>query len=141
MTPAPASARAGNWSRAKYGAIMPDAYYDQIARCETGRTLAERYEVHSYTSPLGINRSTAARWSGRRSLAGLTPRQLVRIADRIAFSGWTNRAGQYVHPVGPFGWGTVRHGCGYTLGYLCHSMHKRVQKHRARACRLAAANG
>lgn len=128
-------------SRRKYGAIMPDAYYDQIARCETGLRLDQQYGSRTYTSPLGIHRGTAKRWSGHSNLDGMTPRQLVRIADRIAFSGWTNRAGEYVYPVGPFGWGTVRHGCGQTLQYLCKSTHKRVQKWRARACRLWANNG
>lgn len=125
-----------DWSRTKYGAILPDAYYDQIAQCETGLTLDQPYSSKTYTSPLGIHRGTARRWSGRRDLNGLTPRQIVRIADRIAFSGWTNPAGEYVWPVGPFGWGTVRHGCGHTLQYLCESRHPRVQKYRARACRL-----
>lgn len=142
MTTTPAHASdALDLSRRKYGAIMADAYYDQIAQCETGLTLDKTYNSKSYTSPLGIHRQTARRWSGHRDLAGLTPRQIVRIADRIAFSGWTNHAGEYVYPVGPFGWGTVRHGCGQTLRYLCKSHHPRVQKYRARACRLWSQNG
>lgn len=123
-----------DWSRKKYGAIMPDAYYDTIAQCETGTNW--QHSTHSYTGGLGIYRGTAQRWSGRRNLAQLTPRQQIRIADRIAFSGWTNPAGEYVWPVGPFGWGTVRHGCGHTLQYLCQSHHRRVQRYRARACAL-----
>ena len=71
-------------SRRKYGAIMADAYYDQIAQCETGLTLDKPYASRIYTSPLGIHRGTAHRWSGKRDLTGLTPRQIVRIADRIA---------------------------------------------------------
>ena len=138
MTPT-AHAHGLDLSRAKYGAIMADAYYDGLARCETGGNWA--HSTRSYTGGLGIYRGTAHRWAGRRNLAGLTPRQQVRIADRIAFSGWTNRAGEYVAPVGPFGWGAVRNGCGQMLRYLCHSKHKRVQKHRARACRLEAQHG
>ena len=142
MTAQPANAGTDlDLSRRKYGAIMADAYYDQISKCETGLPLGAPYNSKSYTSSLGIHKGTAQRWSGRRNLNGLTPRQLVRIADRIAFSGWTNHAGEYVYPVGPFGWGTVRHGCGQTLRYLCQSRHKRVQKHRARACRLEAQHG
>ena len=126
-------------SRRKYGAIMADAYYDGLAQCETNSTWT--HSTRSYTGGLGIYRGTAHRWSGRRNLATLTPRQQVRIADRIAFSGWTNKAGEYVAPVGPFGWGAVRNGCGKMLRYLCQSRHKRVQKYRARACRLEAQHG
>lgn len=129
-----------NQSRRKYSGILPDAYYDQIARCETGLTLGQPFRPgkhSSYTSALGINKQTARRWSGHTNLNRMRPRQLVRIADRIAFAGWTNRKGEYVWPVGPFGWSTVKHGCGDTLQYLCHATHRRVQKYRARACRLA----
>lgn len=145
-TPAPAYAKDHglDWSRRKYGAIMPDAYYEQISRCETGLTMGAPYREHrysSYTSSMGIHKQTALRWSGKRNLNHLTARQLTRVADRIAFAGWTNHAGEYVWPVGPFGWSTVRRGCGQTLGYLCKSGHKRVQKYRARACRLWAQHG
>lgn len=131
-------------SRRKYSGILADAYYDQIARCETNLVLGTPYKpgkYSSYTSALGIHKRTALRWSGRSNLNPLRPRQLVRIADRIAFAGWTNRAGEYVWPVGPFGWSTVRHGCGQTLHYLCHSTHPKVQKWRGRACRLAQTTG
>ncbi|CAB5218873.1 hypothetical protein UFOVP227_6 [uncultured Caudovirales phage] len=121
-------------SRKKYGAIMADGYYDLIAQLETGISGDNwNYSTRTYTSALGINRQTAKRWSGRVSLANMTPRQVVRIADRIAFSGWTNPTGEYVYPVGPFGWGTVRHSA--TLRrYLCKSTHPRVQRWRKRAC-------
>jgi len=125
-------------SRRKYGAIMADAYYDGLAQCETGSTWT--HSTRSYTGGLGIYRGTAYRWSGRRNLATLTPRQQVRIADRIAFSGWTNGAGEYVWPVGPFGWGCVKNSP-RLLRYICQSRHKRVQKYRARACRLEAQHG
>lgn len=136
--------RLHDWSRKKYGAIMPDAYYEQISICESGLPLGTPFKAgdrHSnYTSSMGIHKRTALRWSGTTNLNKLTARQLTRVADRIAFAGWTNRAGEYVWPVGPFGWSTVRRGCGNTLYYLCHSMHKRVQKYRARACRLDASH-
>lgn len=121
-------------SRKKYGAIMADGYYDLIAQMETGISGTNwNYSTDTYTSALGINRGTAYRWSGHRSLDNMTPRQIVRIADRIAFSGWTDRAGRYVYPVGPFGWGTVRHSS-TLLRYLCKSTHPRVQQWRKRAC-------
>lgn len=136
--PTPALAHDLDLSRIKYGAIMADAYYDTLARCETAGNW--QHSTRSYTGGLGIYRGTAYRWSGRRNLAGLTPRQQVRIADRIAFSGWTNRAGEFVWPVGPFGWGCVKRSQ-TLLRYLCQSRHHRVQKHRARACRLEAQHG
>jgi hypothetical protein len=138
------SHREADWSRKKYGAIMPDAYYDQISRCETSLPMGAPFKAgdkHSnYTSSMGIHKRTALRWGGGTNLNNLTARQLSRVADRIAFAGWTNRAGEFVWPVGPFGWATVRHGCGDTLHFLCHSPHKRVQKYRARACRLDASS-
>lgn len=139
-TPAHAKTYGLDWSRAKYSGVMPDAYYDQISICETSSTLGTPYrqgQHSSYTSSLGIHKGTALRYSGRRNLNHLTPRQLVRVADRIAFAGWTNHAGKYVWNVGPFGWGSVRHGCGNTLEYLCHARHHRAQRYKARACRLA----
>lgn len=131
LTPAPVHATTLDLSRRKYGAIMADAYYDTLAQCETGTNW--QHSTRSYTGGLGINRGTAHRWSGHRNLARMTPRQQIRIADRIAFSGWTNKAGTYVWPVGPFGWGCVRKSA--TLrAYLCASHHRRVQKYRHRAC-------
>lgn len=138
------SHREVDWSRKKYGAIMPDAYYEQISICESGLPLGTPFKAgnkHSrYTSSMGIFKRTALRWSGSTNLNKLTARQLTRVADRIAFAGWTNRAGEYVWPVGPFGWTTVRNGCGDTLHYICHSKHRRVQKYRARACKLDASS-
>lgn len=137
MTPT-AHAHGLDLSRAKYGAIMADAYYDGLAQCETGGNWA--HSTRSYTGGLGIYRGTAHRWSGKRDVSKLTMRQQIRIADRIAFSGWTRPDGVHVWPVGPFGWGAVTAGCGQLLEHLCHARHRRVQKHRARACRLMEKN-
>jgi hypothetical protein len=128
-------------SRDKYRGVLPDKYYDQVSRCETNTKLGEPYGTKSYTSPMGINRGTAHRWSGKRNLNGLTAQEVVKIADRIAFLGWTNPAGEYVYPVGPYGWAVVRSGCGQTLEYICKSKKKSVQKYRARGCRLLAEHG
>lgn len=128
-------------SRDKYHGVLGDDYYDDVARCETNTKLGEPYGTKSYTSPLGINRGTAHRWSGKRNLNGLTAREVVKIADRIAFLGWTNPAGEYVYPVGPYGWAVVRSGCGNTLEHICKSKKKSVQKYRARGCRLWAEHG
>lgn len=140
--PAPAAAHHNglDYSRRLYGAIMPDAYYHDLGRCETGGKRGNlQHSSRSYTGAFGIYRGTAARWSGKRDLTRLTMRQQIRIADRIAFSGWTRPDGTHVWPVGPFGWGAVKAGCGQLLKHLCHARHRRVQKHRARACQLLEA--
>lgn len=137
------SHREPDTSRKKYSGILPDAYYDQVSRCETALPHGAPFKngrFSNYTSSMGVYKRTALRWSGRTNLNTLNARQLTRVADRIAFAGWTNRAGEYVWPVGPFGWATVRHGCGDTLWYICHSTHPKVQKWRARACRLDASS-
>jgi hypothetical protein len=139
MTPSPASAHTLDTSRRQYGAILPDDYYRALGRCETAGNL--KHSSRSYTGIFGIYRGTAYRWSGKRDLSGLTMRQQIRIADRIAFSGYTRKDGRYVWPVGPFGWGAVSSGCSNLLEHICHATHKRVQKHRARACKLAAQHG
>lgn len=139
MTVAPAHAHDLDMSRKEFGAIMPDAYYHQLGRCETGHQL--RHSTRSYTGIFGIHRQTAWAYSGKRDISKLTMRQQIRIADRIAFSGYQRRDGRFQHPVGPFGWGAVRNGCSNLLDYICNATHKRVQKHRARACKLARQHG
>ena len=129
-----------DYSRKKYGAIMPDAYYDDLGRCETGGKNGNlKHSTKNYTGFAGLYRGTAHRWSGHRDVTHLTRRQQIRIADRIAFSGWERPGKPKVWNVGPFGWGAVRSGCGQLLEHLCHARHKRVQKYRGRACRLLKA--
>jgi len=128
-------------SRDKYHGILPDDYYRQLARYETGKKLTEKHSTPSYTSPLGIWRGTAHRWSGRRDLWGLSAEKLVEVADRIAFTGWTTKKGERVRPVGPFGWGVIRAGRGDLLTYLCRSTAREVQRWRDRACRLEREHG
>jgi hypothetical protein len=66
-------------SRRKYGAILPDKYYDTLAQCETGSNW--NHNTRSYTGGLGIYKPTFRRWSKYHSARGLTPRQQVRVAD------------------------------------------------------------
>jgi len=124
-----------DYSRKQYGAIMPDAYYHDLGRCETNSNL--QHSTRSYTGIFGIYRGTAQRWAGRRDLTNLTMRQQIRVADRIAFAGWERPGKPKVWPVGPFGWGAVRSGCGKLLEHICHARHPRVQRYKTRACRLA----
>jgi hypothetical protein len=120
-----------DWSRKKYGAILPDKYYDSLAQCETGGNW--NHSTRSYTGGLGIHRQTFRRWSKYQSAKGLTPRQQVRVADAIAFSGYTTRDGTHIWRVGPFGWGCVR-GSALLKAYICKSNHPKVVRYRKRAC-------
>jgi len=113
-------------SRKKYRGILPDAYYDIIATCETRANW--KHSRPSFTGGLGIARGTAHRWSGHRNLAKFTPRKQVQIADRIAFRGWDNpRSGKHVWRVGPWGWGCL-HLRPTAQRYICASDHKLVQR-------------
>jgi hypothetical protein len=126
-------------TRKEYRGIMPDRYYRDLGRCETGGTQGKRrHATRNYTGAYGIYRGTARVWAGRPSLASMSYRGQVKVADRIAFNGWTNKRGKYVGPVGPFGWGAVTANCRGLLDQLCRATHKKAQKHRARACRMAA---
>ena len=115
-------------SRKKYGAIMPDAYYENLAWCETRKKIGEYHNTRNYTSSFGIAKGTAWRWSGKRNLNKLTPRQLIRVADRIAFSGWDRPDGEHVWRVGPWGWSVVKQNCNNLQAYICWSNHPKVQK-------------
>lgn len=112
-------------SRRKYGAIMPDAYYDRLAQCETGGNW--NHSTRNYTGGLGIHRHTFRRWSKYRSARGLTPRQQVRVADAIAFSGYTTKTGEFVWRVGPWGWACLRR-TPILQQYICASHHPKVQR-------------
>ena len=115
-------------SKDKYNAVLPDAYYDTLAMCETRGNWQRN--VYHYTGGLGIAKGTAYRWSGKRRIHKLTPKEQVEIADRIAFLGWHNpnkKVNPYKPPVGPYGWGCVK--IRKTLQrYICASKHEKVQR-------------
>jgi hypothetical protein len=113
-------------SRKKYKAILPDAYYDGLATCETG--LDWKHGTLNYTGALGIARGTAWRWSGHRDIAKFSPRKQVEIADRIAFRGWDNpKTGQHKWRVGPWGWACLKMKPELQR-YICASNHRLVQR-------------
>jgi hypothetical protein len=85
---------------------MVDDWYDRLARCETGGNW--KHSTRSYTGGLGIYRGTWQRWSNSSSAKGKTAMQQVQVADAIAFKGHTEPNGEYVYPVGVFGWGCVK---------------------------------
>lgn len=118
-------------SRKKYGAIMPDAYYDILGTCETGLPGTRRpnwdHSTRNYTGGLGIHRQTFRRWSKYHSAKGLTPRQQIRVADAIAFSSYVTKHGELVWRVGPWGWACLKQ-TKILQRYICISRHPKVQK-------------
>lgn len=118
-------------SRAKYGGILPDAYYDGLGTCETGLPGTNepnwKHSTRSYTGGLGMARGTAWRWSGHRNVAKFSPTKQVEIADRIAFTSWVNKKGEKVWRVGPWGWTCLRLRPSLQR-FICASKHPLVQK-------------
>lgn len=115
-------------TRKEYKGILPDAYYNGLAKCET-RGKWDRKGV-SYTGGLGIAKGTAYRWSGKQNLHKLTAKEQVEIADRIAFRGWLNpkkKVNPFKHAVGPWGWGCLKQSK-YLQGFICRSNHEKVQR-------------
>lgn len=115
-------------TRREYKGILPDAYYNGLAKCET-RGKWDRKGV-SYTGGLGIAKGTAYRWSGKRNLHKLTAKEQVEVADRIAFRGWLNpkkKVNPFKYAVGPWGWGCLKQSK-YLQGFICRSNHPKVQR-------------
>ena len=121
----PAHASAAADPHTKYKAVLPDQYYDQLARCETGGNW--QHSTKSYTGGLGINRQTWRTWSDTPSATGKTPAQQVKVADAIAFKSHINPDGRKVWRVGPWGWGCLK-GQKHLQRFICQSRHKDVQR-------------
>ena len=126
LTPVTAKAQTDD-SHSKYHGVLPDKYYDFLARCETSGDW--NHSTKTYTSGLGINRRTFQRWSNHTSAKGMTPRQQVKVADAIAFLGHTEPDGEYVWPVGPYGWSVIKYqNCMNLRQFICRSKHPKVQR-------------
>ena len=123
--PAPASAAAQRDTFDKYNGVLPDQYYDALARCETGGNW--KHSTRSYTGGLGIYRGTWQRWSDSSSAKGKTPAQQVKVADAIAFKSHINPDGTKVWRVGPWGWGCLK-GQKSLQAYICKSRHSLVAR-------------
>lgn len=121
----PTAANAANESHSKYKAILPDSFYDALSVCETGGNW--NHSTKSYTGGLGINRQTFRTWSNYNSAKGLTPKQQVKVADAIAFTGHTQRNGKHIYRVGVWGWGCVKVQDSLQA-YICQSRHALVQR-------------
>jgi hypothetical protein len=127
LSEAPVSASEAPKDHSKYHGVLEDKYYDLLARCETNSNW--NHSTRTYTSGLGINRRTFQRWSNHTSAKGMTPRQQVKVADAIAFLGHTEPDGEYVWPVGPYGWSVVKYqNCMKLQGFICRSKHPKVQR-------------
>lgn len=129
-TPAEAKKYDPHKSHDVFHGVMVDAYYLTLAHCETGYTKTREpvwtYQSRNYTGAFGIHRQTWRRWSGSRSAKGKTPQEQVRVADNIAFRGYTTSKGEFVYPVGVWGWGSVKANCGGLQRFICQSRHRLV---------------
>ena len=125
FTASPASAAAQRDLHEKYHGVLPDAYYDGLARCETGGNW--KHSTRSYTGGLGIYRGTWQRWSDSSSAKGKTAAQQVKVADAIAFKSHINPDGSKVWRVGPWGWGCLK-GQKSLQAFSCQSRHKDVAR-------------
>ena len=112
----------------KYWGVLPDDFYNKLAQCETGSNW--QHSTKSYTGGLGIYRGTWRHWSGSQSALGKSPKYQVKVADNIAFLGYTKK-GIYKPPVGPWGWGCVKNHK-YISIYVCQSKNPVVKKYRRR---------
>ena len=121
----PAHASAAADSHAKYDGVLPDAFYDGLALCETNSDW--NHSTKTYTGGLGFNRRSFQRFSNHSSAKGMTPRQQVRVADALAFRGHTEPDGEFVFRVGPWGFGCVKMRKSLQT-FICKSRHRLVVK-------------
>ena len=121
----PAHASAAADDHAKYKGVLPDQYYDLLARCETGGVWT--HSTKSYTGGLGIHRQTWRTWSDTPSAKGRSPIEQVKVADAIAFKSHINPDGRKIWRVGPWGWGCLK-GQKHLQNFICKSRHKDVQR-------------
>ena len=130
-TLAPAATAEARWNHP-----MPYKWYVDLAHCESG-TGPDTPDVPikvgpSYTGYFGIHRHTWRRWANAPSAKGLSFAAQARVVDRIAWYGHIEN-GKKVWPVGPYGWGSIKHNCRNLATRLCHSPHRVVQR-RVRGC-------
>jgi hypothetical protein len=125
-------------SRKQFHGLMVDAFYIRLAHCESGYTkdrgIDWAYQSRSYTGAFGIYRGTWKRWSNSSSAKDKPPRYQVAVVDNIAFRGFNRPDGTFKHPVGPWGWGSIKNNCGNLQRYICKAQHELVRKWRRNAC-------
>lgn len=107
--------------------IMPWRFYKRLAQCETDSRW--HTSTRNYTSGYGIALGTWRRYSNSSNANRYTPIQQARIVDRIAWLGFTNDSGEYVYPVGPYGWSVIKYqNCMGLQGFVCRATHPKVQR-------------
>ncbi len=107
--------------------VMPWRFYKRLAKCETDSRWYT--STRNYTSGYGIAKGTWRRYSNSSNADRYTPVQQARIVDRIAWLGFTNDSGEYVYPVGPYGWAVIKYqNCMGLQGFICRSPDPKVQR-------------
>ena len=107
--------------------VMPWRFYKRLAQCETD--FRWHTSTRNYTSGYGIAKGTWRRFSNSSNADRYTPLEQARVVDRIAFLGHTEPSGEYVWPVGPYGWAVIKsQNCMNLQGFICRSNHKKVQR-------------
>lgn len=121
-----------------HGLVMPVGFYKSLAQCETGKNRDGSYNwdhhTRTYTSAFGIHKGTWRRWSNSSDARRYSPREQAIVADRIAWRGFLEDTGEFVYPVGPWGWGAIKANCMGLKSMVCRSRHPLVQKWKYR-CR------
>jgi len=109
--------------------VMPWRFYKRLAQCESNSRW--HTSTRNYTSGYGIALGTWRRYSNSSNADRYTPVEQARIVDRIAWLGFTNDSGEYVWPVGPYGWSVIKYqNCMGLQGFICRSPHPKVQRTR-----------
>lgn len=128
-------------SRRQFHGLMVDAFYLDLAHCETGYT-KDRQPVwdaqsRNYTGAFGIYRQTWRNWAPAKwsSAKGRSPQEQVIVVDNIAWRGIKRSNGDYKYPVGPWGWGSIKNNCRGLQTYICKARHELVVRWRRNACR------
>jgi hypothetical protein len=107
--------------------VMPWRWYKRLAQCETDSRW--HTSTRNYTSGYGIAIGTWRRYSNSSNADRYTPLEQARIVDRIAFLGFTRDTGEYVWPVGPYGWAVIKsQNCMNLQQFICRSTHPKVKR-------------
>jgi hypothetical protein len=107
--------------------VMPWRWYKRLAQCETDSRW--HTSTRNYTSGYGIAKGTWRRYSNSSNADRYTPLEQARIVDRIAWLGHTEPNGEYVWPVGPYGWAVVKYqNCMNLQQFICRSTHPKVKR-------------
>ena len=107
--------------------VMPWRFYLRVARCETNSRW--HTSTRNYTSGYGIALGTWRRYSNSSNADRYTPVEQARIVDRIAWLGHTEPSGEYIYPVGPYGWSVIKsQNCMNLQQFICRSPHPKVQR-------------